>query len=299
MRIGEKWEMIRLLVDSMCDLPKEYINHPNLDMVSLNVIIEGVSYRDKREIDLDRMNEFMKQGIVPTTSQVNPGDFIEYFEESAKNNVECLYLAFTSKLSGSYETASLVLKEVIGRYPDFKCKVVDSLQSGGGVALIAVELLKLIDQGKDLDYLAQAAIKTIPHSHFYFSIEDLNWLYMGGRVSKGTAVVGGFLKIHPIVSVEDGELKIIGKTRGKKKAQKTIVEKVARNITGYLGQNVGIAFTGSLEPVEEYESELRLMGVNNIEAVPIGCVLAAHLGLQGTGIYFLDMPPEEIFKEII
>ncbi|MBC3900182.1 DegV family protein [Acetobacterium malicum] len=288
--------MIRLLVDSMCDLPKDFVNHPKLDMVSLNVIIEGIAYRDKREIDLDGMNKFMEQGIVPTTSQVNPGDFMEYFEDCAKNNVECLYLAFTSKLSGSYETSCLILRDVMEKYPDFKCRIVDSLHSGGSIGLIAVELLKLIDQGKDLDYLATAAVKFIPHAHFYFSIEDLNWLYMGGRVSKGTAVVGGFLKIHPIVSVEEGELKIIGKSRGTKKAQKTIIDKTAENIVGYLEQNVGIAYTGSMKPVEEYEAALRLMGVKNIEPVPIGCVLAAHLGLQGTGIYFLDTRPEEILK---
>lgn len=289
--------MIRLLVDSMCDLPKDFANHPNLDMVSLNVIIEGVAYRDKREIDLDGMNKFMARGIVPTTSQVNPGDFLEYFEDCAKNNVECLYLAFTSKLSGSYETSCLILKEVKEKYPAFNCRIVDSLHSGGSIGLIAVELLKLIDQGKDLDYLAAAAKKIIPHAHFYFSIEDLNWLYMGGRVSKGTAVVGGFLKIHPIVSVEEGELKIIGKSRGPKKAQKTIIDKTAENIAGYLDQHVGIAFNGSMKPVEEYEAALRLMGVKNIEPVPIGCVLAAHLGLQGTGIYFFDTAPETILKQ--
>jgi len=288
--------MVKLLVDSMCDLPKAYINHPSLDMVSLNVIIEGKVYRDKREIDLDGMNKFMEKGIVPTTSQVNPGDFLEYFEECAKNNIACIYLAFTSKLSGSYETARLVLKDIRKKYPDFKCKIVDSLQSGGGIALIAVELLKLIDQGKDLDYLVEATLKLIPHAHFYFSIEDLNWLYRGGRVSRGTAVVGGFLKIHPIVSVEEGELKVIGKVRGNKKAQNTIIEKVSQNIVGYLNQTVGIAYTGSMKPVEEYEAALRLMGVESIEPVPIGCVLAAHLGLQGSGIYFLDMPPEKILK---
>jgi len=288
--------MIKLLVDSMCDLPKAYINHPNMEMVSLNVIIEGKVYRDKREIDLDGMNKFMEQGIVPTTSQVNPGDFLDCFEKYAKDNVDCLYLAFTSKLSGSYETARLVLKDIQERYPDFNCRIVDSLQSGGGLGLIAIELLKLIEAGKDLDYLADATVKLIPHTHFYFSIEDLNWLYMGGRVSKGTAVVGGFLKIHPIVSVEEGELKIIGKVRGNKKAQKTIIENVAKNISVYLEQNVEIAFTGSMKPVEEYESALRTMGVRNIEPVPIGCVLAAHLGLQGTGIYFFDMPPEKILK---
>lgn len=289
--------MIRLLVDSMCDLPKDFVNHPNLDMVSLNVIIEGVAYRDKREIDLDGMNKFMARGIVPTTSQVNPGDFLEYFEDCAKNNVECLYLAFTSKLSGSYETSRLILKEVKEKYPAFNCRIVDSLHSGGSIGLIAVELLKLVDQGKDLDYLAAAAKKIIPHAHFYFSIEDLNWLYMGGRVSKGTAVVGGFLKIHPIVSVEEGELKIIGKSRGPKKAQKTIIDKTAENIAGYLDQHVGIAFNGSMKPVEEYDAALRLMGVKHIEPVPIGCVLAAHLGLQGTGIYFFDTAPETILEQ--
>ncbi|MGV8906366.1 MAG: DegV family protein [Acetobacterium sp.] len=288
--------MIKLLVDSMCDLPKAFINHPSLDMVSLNVIIEGKVYRDKREIDLAGMNEFMEKGIVPTTSQVNPGDFLEYFEKYAKNDSECLYLAFSSKLSGSYETARLVLKDVQEKYPDFKCKIMDSSQSGGGIALIAVELLKLIEQGTNLDDLVEATKKLIPHAHFYFSIEDLNWLYRGGRVSRGTAVVGGFLKIHPIVSVEEGELKIIGKVRGNKKAQTTIIEKVAENIGGYLNQIVGIAYTGSMKAVEEYEAGLRLMGVENIEPVPIGCVLAAHLGLQGSGIYFLDMPPERILK---
>lgn len=288
--------MIKLLIDSMCDMPREYINHPNMDMVSLNVIIEGKAYRDKREIDLDKMNKFMERGIVPTTSQVNPGDFLEYFEECAKNNIECFYLAFSSKLSGSYETARMVFKEIQERYPDFKCRIVDSLQSGGGVALIAVELLKLIDQGKELDQLVEATQKLIPHTHFYFSIEDLNWLYMGGRVSKSTAVVGGFLKIHPIVSVEEGELKIIGKVRGNKKAQKTIIEKVAKNIIGYLDQTVGIAYTGSMKPVEEYTMALKAMGVEKIEPVPIGCVLGAHLGLQGSGIYFLDMPPEKILE---
>jgi DegV family protein with EDD domain len=280
----------------MCDLPKDYLKHPNLDMVSLNVIIEGTAFRDKREIGLDEMNKYMEQGIVPTTSQVNPGDFLEYFENCAKNKVECLYLAFSSRLSGSYETARLVMKDVVAKYPDFKCEIIDSLHSGGSIALIAVELLKLIDRGEDLKYLAAAAEILIPHAHFYFSIEDLNWLYMGGRVSKGAAVVGGFLKIHPIVSVEGGELKIIGKSRGNKKAQKTVLEKVEENIVGYLDQNVGIAYNGSMKPVEEYEMALRMMGVKKIEPVPIGCVLAAHLGTQGTGIYFFDMPPEKIFE---
>jgi len=287
---------MRLLVDSMCDFSQEYQNHPAMDMVSLNVIIDGKPFRDKREINLEEMNKFMEKGIVPTTSQVNPGDFYAYFEEQAQKGESCLYLSFSSKLSGSCETAKLVLRDVKNKYPAFQCEVVDSCQSGGGVALIAEVLLDLIDQGKELAELTTAIDKLIPHTYFYFSIEDLNWLYLGGRVSRGTAVVGGFLKIHPIVSVEDGELKIIGKSRGSKKAQQLVLKMVSEKITAYLDQKVGIAYNGLMKPVDEYREALVEMGLKRIEPVPIGCVLAAHLGTQGTGIYFYDMSPEEILK---
>lgn len=288
--------MIKLLVDSMCDFSEAYRNHPKLDMVSLNVIIEGKAYRDKREINLEEINEFMRKDIVPTSSQVTPSDFYEYFESYAQNGQSCLYLSFSAKLSGSYDTAQLVLKDVKNRYPLFQCEIVDSFQSGGGIALIAERLLDGIDQGKKLDELVEMAKKIIPHARFFFSIEDLNWLYRGGRISKGTAVVGGFLKIHPIVSVEQGELKIVGKFRGNKKAQKMIIEMVRKEITAYLDQKVGIAYTGSMKAVDEYREALVEMGVKRIEPVPIGCVLAAHLGLQGTGIYFLDTALEKILN---
>lgn len=287
---------MRLLIDSMCDLSEVYRNHPNLDMVSLNVIIEEKVYRDKREINLEAINEFMKKGIVPTSSQVTPGDFYEFFEAYAKKGESCLYLSFSSELSGSHDTAQLVLKDIKHHYPNFECTIVDSRQSGGGIALIAERLLDGIDQGKSLDELVQMARKIIPHVRFFFSIEDLNWLYRGGRISKGSAVVGGFLKIHPIVSVMDGELKVVGKFRGSKKAQKMIIEMVRKEISAYLDQKVGIAYTGSMKPVDEYREALVEMGIKRIEPVPIGCVLAAHLGLQGTGIYFLNMPMEKIMS---
>ncbi len=287
---------MKLLIDSMCDLSEAYRNHPKLDMVSLNVIIEGKVYRDKRDINLEQMNEFMRQDIVPTSSQVTPSDFYDYFEAYAKKGQACLYLAFSSKLSGSYATGQLVLKDVKHKYPDFQCEIVDSRQSGGGIALIAERLLDAMDEGKKLEELVTMAEKIIPHTRFFFSIEDLNWLYRGGRISKGTAVVGGFLKIHPIVSVEEGELKIVGKFRGSKKAQKKIIEMVSEEIVDNLDQRVGIAYTGAMKAVDEYREALVTMGVKRIEPVPIGCVLAAHLGLQGTGIYFLDTPLGKILN---
>lgn len=237
-------ESMKLLIDSMCDLSEVYLNHPSLDMVSLNVIIEGKVYRDKRDINLDQINDFMRQDIVPTSSQVTPSDFYNYFEGYAKKGQACLYLAFSSKLSGSYATAQLVLKDVKHKYPEFQGAIVDSQQSGGGIALIAERLLDAIDQGKGLEQLVTMAEKIIPHARFFFTIEDLNWLYRGGRISKGTAVVGGFLKIHPIVSVEDGELKIIGKFRGNKKAQKRSLRWLARKLWVTLIKKLALLILG-------------------------------------------------------
>lgn len=294
--------MVRLLIDSMCDMPEVFSEHPRVDMIPLNVIVEDRTYRDKVEIYLDEIHAYMRQGIMPGTSQVSPGDFKERFEAYAQAGDEVLYLAFTSKLSGSCQTGRMILKEVQEACPDFKCIVVDSLQSGGSVGLIAMELIRLMDAGADLPQLADAAEKLKTHAQFYFSVQDLKWLHKGGRVSKGIAVVGDFLKIRPVVYVDQGELNIIGKVRGDKKAVATLVEKVLGKIGDYKNQTIGIAYADPLEcqePVVSLQDKLAAAGMPDTAPVPIGTVLAAHLGLRGIGAYFWDERPEVILKDVL
>ena len=293
--------MLRLLTDSMCDMPLDLQTHPNMDMVSLNVVLEdGTSLKDKTEITIEEINEMLKEGIMPTTSQVLPEDFRNYFTEQAKAGNDVLYLAFTSKLSGTYELGRMILKEVKEEYPDFNCVIVDSLQSGGPIGLVAAQLLKLIDQGATLDELEKAAYAFRPHVHFLFTMQNLKWLSRGGRIGRAAAYVGDLLKIRPVIDVDEGVLKVIGKVRGDKKALSIIQGRLEELLSDYRDQKVGIAIVDeeTCRPLtNRMEAIARSEGITKFEEAQIGTVLAAHLGVTGTGIYFWDRDPNQIIRE--
>ncbi|MGI6108364.1 MAG: DegV family protein [Eubacteriaceae bacterium] len=293
--------MLRLLTDSMCDMPLNLQTHPAMDMVSLNVVMEdGTSLRDKTEITIDEINELLKKGIMPTTTQVLPEDFRKYFTEQAQAGNDVLYWSFTSKLSGTYETAKMVLEQVKKEYPDFNCEIVDSLQSGGPIGLVAVELLKLMDDGASLQELVKAAYAFRDHVHFLFTMQNLKWLAKGGRLGKTTAYVGDLMKIRPVISVEDGVMKILGKVRGDKKALSVIEANLDKMLSDYRDQLVGIAVVdeATCEPLtERMEAIAESKGLTRHERVKIGTVLASHLGVTGTGIYFWDEDPNQIIRE--
>lgn len=292
--------MIKLLIDSMCNMRDELLQESFVDFVSLNVIIDGKPYRDKKEIDLAQIHDFMRQGIVPTTSQVNPGDFREKFIESAQKGEEVIYLSFSSKMSGSYATAKLVLEEVQKEYQDFKCRIVDSTQSGGGIGLIAEKLIEAIQQGMGLDQLADYANRIKEHVNFFFTVQDLDWLSKGGRISKGVSFIGDLLKIRPIVYVDDGELNIVAKARGDRKAVSIVVDKVMSNIEIDEDTFFDMAFSDPEESkgiIELTKAKLLEYGFKIRDAIPIGTVLAAHLGIKGVGLYYWQQNPKKFLLE--
>ncbi len=292
--------MVNLLVDSMCNMRDTLFQKTFVDFVSLNVIIDGHPYRDKREINLAQIHEVMRQGIVPTTSQVNPGDFKEKFMEYAQKGEEVIYLSFSSKMSGSYATAKLVLEEVLKEYKDFKCRIVDSTQSGGGIGLIAEKLIEGIQMGLNLEQLANYAERIKKYVNFFFTVQDLNWLSKGGRISRGVSIIGDLLKIRPIVYVDNGELNVVAKARGDRKSVSLVVDKVMSNIELDDDTFFDMAFSDPEESkgiIELTKEKLMEFGFSIRDAIPIGSVLAAHLGTKGVGLYYWGKNPKHFLPE--
>lgn len=292
--------MIRLLVDTCCDMLESHRDHPNLDVVSLNVIIDGKSYRDQKEIGVEEIVDVMNQGIMPGTSQVSPGDFIDYFTEQAQQGNEVIYFAFSKELSGTYRTALLALDQVRERYPDFRACVVDSRQSGGPIGLVANELLDMIDQGATLEELEKAAQVFNRHTFYLFTMQNLRWLAKGGRLGKATAHVGDLLKIRPVILVRDGIMEVIGKVRGDRKALKILSDRLERMTAASRAQLVGIGVCDErtcLPMTEKMEKIVEEMGFSSHERAKIGTVLTAHLGMTGTGVFFWDQDPKQIMRE--
>ena len=147
--------MFKLVTDNTADLPLEYLKENNVDYMVLSYILDGVAYGKEKELDWKEFYAMMRDGKMPTTSQVNPDEAKRFFEESIKENKEILYLAFSSGLSGSYNSGRIAAEEIMEEHSDVKIVVVDSRCASLGEGLLVHKAIKMRDEGKTLEDMTQ------------------------------------------------------------------------------------------------------------------------------------------------
>ena len=176
----------------------------------------------------------MRKGSMPTTAQVNPEDARALIEPYLKAEKDVLHIAFSSGLSGSYNSARIAGEELQEEYPDRTIVVIDSLAASLGQGLLVYLAQKKKEEGKTMDEVAQWVMEHRLNMVHTFTVDDLNHLYRGGRVSKTTAVVGGVLNIKPVLHVDDeGKLIPVGKVRGRKKSLLALVDMMEEKLGNY------------------------------------------------------------------
>ena len=176
--------MFMLVTDNTADLPLEYLQEHNVGLMSLSYILDGVVYGKDKELDCKEFYGLMRSGKMPTTSQINPDEAKEFFEKSILENKEILYIAFSSGLSGTYNSGRIAAEEIMEEHPDVRIVVVDSLCASMGEGLLVHKAIRLRDEGKSLDEAAEwleQHKKNVVHA---FTVDDLFHLHRGGRVSK-------------------------------------------------------------------------------------------------------------------
>ncbi|GFP76062.1 DegV family protein [Clostridium fungisolvens] len=285
--------MIKIMVDSTCDLPRDIIEKYEIKVLPLRVSLEGVEYLDKKTIQVDEVYSFIRRGIVPKTSQVNPKDFYDAFEEYCNKGQDFIYLSFSSKLSGTYGLARNILDEIKEKYPNNKMEVLDSKGGSTATGLIALQAVKLIEKGLKFEVVLNQLNQLVEHVEHIFSISDLRWLVKGGRVGMVSGTIGSMMDIRPILDVEDGRMKVIRNVRGKKKALNTIVDIVEQRFKNFPNQMIGISHADELETAEELIKLIKdRLGIRDIMINKIGSVLGSHLGIGGVGVFFFNKEPD-------
>ncbi len=280
---------MKLFTDSGCDLPKEYFEQEDVHLFSLRVDLNNANYNDIIDIDPKSVYDAMRQGAVPKTSQVSPEVFLTQFEELAKNNEEGLYIAFSSNLSGTYNTAVMIAAQVREQYPQFKLKIIDSKCASLGHGLLVKEAVRLRNEGLSLDDLASRISHMAEHMTHLFTVENLDYLAAGGRVSKSSAFIGGLLSIKPILHVEDGKLIPIEKIRGRKKAINRMIEMMAERGGDFSTKTVGISHGDDSEFVQEVQSLIeQKLNPKSFVVTTIGAAIGAHAGPGTIAIFFTD-----------
>ncbi len=283
---------VRILTDSGCDLPLHYLEENHVTLFPLKVLLNNQEYEDLLTIESKTIFNAIRSGQVPKTSQVSPVLFEESFTDMALHNEDGIYIAFSSQLSGTYQTAVMMYEQVKEKYPDFNLTIIDSKCASLGCGLIVREAVRLSNDGAAHEEIVKRANFLSSHMEHLFTVEDLDYLAKGGRVSKASAFLGGLLNIKPLLNVEDGKLVPIEKIRGKKKLMNRIIEVMKERGVRFEEQTVGISHADdektALEMKQLIQTELHAKEVTITE---IGGVIGSHTGPGTIAIFFLNELP--------
>ncbi|MBQ8685571.1 MAG: DegV family protein [Clostridia bacterium] len=278
-----------ILVDSACDMTKEYLKRHEIECVKLGFTMNNVNYEGEggERIDEKTFYARLRDGAMPTTYQVTGEMAKAGIEKSLQKGRDVLVIAFSSALSGTAGSFAVAARALSEAYPDRKICVVDSLCASMGEGLLLDYVIKKAETGADIEETAKYAEDLKLHICHHFTVDNLFHLKRGGRVSTATAVVGSILKIKPIMHVDDnGKLVAIGKVIGRKKSLNTLVENVFESADMDENDPIFISHGDCMEDVEYVKSLiLARMPKKEIVVNYVGTVIGTHAGPNVLAIF--------------
>jgi DegV family protein with EDD domain len=283
-----------IITDSSANLPDSLVERYDLEVLSLEFIVDGVSYRGYTEGEITDNKQFytmMREGKVVKTSLVNLQEADEIARSCFDKGNDVLFLGFDSALSGTYEAVSSYLQKLQeDDYPERKFRTVDTLAAALGQGLLVAEAAERKLKGSDIDELADWAEASRLQFAHWFTVEDLNYLQRGGRLSKGAAFAGTLLNIKPVLHVDDeGRLVPVLKVRGRKKSIQALFEQYAKTAREPRKElPVFISHGDCLEDVEQLVKLIKdEYGAENFVVNDLDPVIGAHAGPGTLALFFL------------
>lgn len=272
----------KLMTDSCCDLPYTYLEAQDVDFISMTIQLNGNELVDDlgKTFDYSWFLQEIQNGGMPTTSQVNVGRYIEFFKPYVEKNVPILYLAFSSGLSGSYQSALQAVDIIKEEYSNAEIYIVDTKAASLGEGLLVSEVIRLRAEGHSLEDCLLWLSENKMAVHSWVTVNDLKHLERGGRISKAAAAIGGLMNVKPIIIMdEQGKLKNVGKVRGRGKALKKLADETVQGIVEPLTQTLFIAYAGDLESAEKVKMLIEeQVQVKEIRLYPLGPTITSHTG---------------------
>lgn len=280
---------IKILADSASDLSREYYKKLNVDVVPLHVNIAGTDYLDGENITPKEMYEAMRGNERPTTSQAAPYAFEDAFTTCAKTNEPLIYLALSSPLSGTYESAKVMKKQVKEKYPDAPIYIVDTKCVTLGYGLVVIRAAKLASEGANVEEIITMATYHAEHMEHIFTVDNLEYLYRSGRLSRTASIIGSLLNIKPILHVKDGKLVPLENVRGSKKLLNRMIDIAEKRGTDFENQTIGISHGDDINTANKLASMLKKrLGIKNIVIEMIGSSVGVHSGPGALALFFLN-----------
>ena len=290
-REGDNMSEYVITTDNNSDLPEKYLKDHGVGCMYLSYSMDGKNYTHGNFLPEHEFYEAMRNGSMPTTAQVNPENAKALLEPYLKEGKDILHIAFSSGLSGTYNSSRIAAEELMEEYPDRKIIVVDSLSASLGQGLLVWLAQQKKELGQTLEDVADWVEKNKLKMVHLFTVDDLNHLYRGGRVSRTTAIVGSMLNIKPVLHVDnEGKLTAIGKVRGRKKALQELIKLMDEKI-GSFGADCDTIFIshGDCEQDAQYVAAKvkEKYNIKNIIINQVGATIGAHSGPGTMALFFV------------
>ena len=277
---------VKIIVDSTADLIPEV--EERVTVVPLTIHFGQREYVDGITINSREFYEMLVESDeLPTTSQATPFVFEEAFAEAVKDGSEVVCITCTSKLSGTYQSAVIAAEEFGGNV-----HVVDSKTIALGSSILTQYALELVDRGLSAEEIVWKLMQKREKIRLIAMLDTLEYLKKGGRISKTVAFAGGLLNIKPVVCIEDGEIRILGKARGSRQGNNLLVQEIQKAggvdftkplLLGYTGLSDALLqkyIADSAGLWEEYRKELPIRVV--------GSVVGTHAGPGAVAVAFFS-----------
>ena len=281
-----------IVTDSSCDLNQEIAEQLELKILPLSFHLDGEEHKNELnwpEITPEKFYKKLREGSTCTTSAVNMESFKNLMETYLKEGLDILCPCFSSGLSGTYQAAKMAGEELAALYPERKIYVIDTLCASLGQGLLIWYAANQRLNGKSIDEVRDWLEENKLHLCHWFTVDDLNFLKRGGRVTSAAALFGTVLSIKPVMHVDNnGHLIPISKVRGRKASLDALVDHMAQTATDPKNQTVFISHGDSKEDAEYVSNQIKKrLGTKTVFINFIGPVIGAHSGPGTIALFFL------------
>ena len=275
---------VRIVVDSTADTSPDI--RDRLTVVPLTVHFGDQEYVDGITITHKQFYEkLVESDVMPTTSQPTPEAFADVFRQAEQADEQVVVLTVSSKLSGTYQSATIAAADFPGRV-----WVVDTQSVAIGSGILAELALRMADQGMDAPSIAAQLERERENIRGIALLDTLEYLKKGGRISKTVAFAGGMLSIKPVAAIQNGEIAILGKARGSKQGNNLLVQEINKAGGVDFTRPLLLGYTGLsdvlLQKYIEDSRHLWVDGTDSLHTTVVGSVIGTHAGPGAVAVAF-------------
>lgn len=289
-----------ITTESNSEIPYQWEDETGVSVLRMPYTVDGTEYYYDlgRETDIPAFYEKMRKGATVVTAQRNPNEIVEYFEPYLQAGKDILHIAFSSALSGTFNCEVIAAEELREKYPERRIELVDTLAISAPLAQLVEGATRMQREGKRLEEIRDWVEANKQRSCALFTVDSLEYLRRGGRVSGAAAFFGNVLEIKPVLyESPDGKLVPIDKIKGRKKAIKYILERCAETIDKPEEQVITICQADCLAEAKALEEQVReLIKPKDVRINPVGPVIGCHCGPGTIALVYFGRDRAELNK---